>query len=511
MADKSTYRTPKRPLNAGRALRYGRIAAAAVMLAAVTVLLTASGASVALALGWTARIQIVPMAMAGAIAGLVAQVLAAVVFGRIYCSTVCPLGTVQDFAARLPRMGKNRWKYPWRHTAPRTTLRLGALAVTAVAAVCSVSVIPSLLDPYSTYARFASEWLRPVVAAFGGEEALMASGLAAIVAVAVMGAVTAVAWRGGRTVCNTVCPAGTFLGLFSRYSLLHIDIDTDLCINCRKCEHVCKGHCIDLDDHTVDGSRCVMCFDCTAVCPESAITYTTRRKRLSLPMMQRVDAGAAATASQVAEEPAPQASSPAQPVKISRRGFMATGLILASAPFVARAEKVLGAIGDLPDDDSARWPIAPPGRRTLSTFHQKCTACGLCVSHCPGHVLRPAAGEYGWRHTMQPLLDYDRGRCLYDCTLCTTLCPTGALEPLTVEEKHIFIIGHAYADPQLCVGCGACAWSCPRQVIKMTTTEGRRRPLAVVGDHGCIGCGACQDVCPVKPVKAIRVSGIKPE
>lgn len=189
---------------------------------------------------------------------------------------------------------------------------------------------------------------------------------------------------------------------------------------------------------------------------------------------------------------------------------MATGLILASAPLLTRAEKILAPF-DATHDDSARYPIAPPGRRTLADFHQKCTACGLCVSHCPGHVLRPAGKDYGWRHSLQPLLDYDRGRCLYDCTLCTELCPTGALEPLTVDEKHIFIIGHAYVDPDLCVGCGACAWTCPRQVIKITSPEGRRRRLAVVGDIGCIGCGACQDVCPVKPVKAIRVNGIKPD
>lgn len=512
MSEKSTYRTPKRPLHAGRALRYGRIAAAAVMLATITVLLTASGASVALALGWTARIQIVPMAMAGAIAGLVGQALAALVFGRIYCSTICPLGTVQDITARIPRMGRNRWIHPWHYMAPRTALRWTMLGLTVVAGVCSIAIVPSLLDPYSTYARFASEWLRPVAATFQGEQAMIASGLAAVTALAVMAAVAALAWRGGRTVCNTVCPAGTFLGLFSRYSLLHIDIDTDLCVNCRKCEHICKGHCIDLDSHTVDGSRCVMCFDCTAVCPEEAITYTTRRKRLSLPMMQRVDAGTAtsASSSNVTENTVAPTSSSSQPIRISRRGFMATGLILASAPLLARAGKILAPFDATPDD-SARYPIAPPGRRTLADFHQKCTACGLCVSHCPGHVLRPAGKDYGWRHSLQPLLDYDRGRCLYDCTLCTELCPTGALEPLTVDEKHIFIIGHAYVEPDLCVGCGACAWTCPRQVIKITSPEGRRRRLAVVGNNGCIGCGACQDVCPVKPVKAIRVNGIKPD
>ena len=74
----------------------------------------------------------------------------------------------------------------------------------------------------------------------------------------------------------------------SRFSILQMDIDTDLCINCRKCEDVCKGQCIDLTDHVVDGSRCVNCFDCVDICPNRAIRYTTRRHRLSTPLMQRV-------------------------------------------------------------------------------------------------------------------------------------------------------------------------------------------------------------------------------
>ena len=495
MTTPGTYRKPRRPLTAGRALRYGRIAAAAAMLVAMTVLLTASAAWIVRALDWTARIQIVPLAMSGAVAALVVQALVALIFGRIYCSVVCPLGVAQDVAARLPRMGRRSTARPWRYAAPRTPLRLALLGLCVTAGLCAMPAVVSLLDPYSTYARFASQWLRPVVQWAGGSEVAAASGLAAAVSLAVMAAVLATAWRGGRTVCNTVCPAGTFLGLFSRYSLLHFDIDTDQCVNCRNCEHACKGHCIDLDDHVVDGSRCVVCFDCTAVCPEGAISYTTRRKRLALPMMQRVETGATASTS--------------GPVRISRRKFMATGLLLASAPVILRAESILDA-ADSAAAGADTTPIAPPGRRTLGDFHRKCTACGLCVSHCPGTVLRPSTNEYGWRNAMQPLLDYDRGRCLYDCTLCTELCPTGALEPLTAEEKHIFIIGHAHVDPQLCVGCGACAGSCPRSVITMAAAPGRRRPLATVAHQGCIGCGACQDVCPIGPEKAIRVNGIKP-
>ena len=40
------------------------------------------------------------------------------------------------------------------------------------------------------------------------------------------------AWRGGRTYCNTICPVGTVLGFLSKYSLLKPVIDTKKCNNC---------------------------------------------------------------------------------------------------------------------------------------------------------------------------------------------------------------------------------------------------------------------------------------
>lgn len=501
-----------RRLTAGGALRYFRIAAGALMLAAITMLLTASGASLVLSLRWAAKIQIVPLAISGAVAGLVIQALIALIFGRIYCSTICPLGVAQDVAAWRPGAMRNLRR---RYSAPRTALRWAFLGVAVAAAVCSLTMVTALLDPYSTFARFATLWLRPVVAAASGAPVVGGSWLAAAIALAVMAAVMTAARRTGRTVCNTICPAGTFLGFFSRYAILHFDIDTDLCTNCRKCEHVCKGHCIDLADHVVDGSRCVVCFDCTAVCPDGAIRYTTRRKRLSLPMMQRVNAAAPTPASAPAEPSAtsaPTSEPESAPVKISRRKFMATGLILASTPLLTRAEDALRTLDTAAGRASrSTVPVSPPGRRSLKAFHTDCTACGLCIGHCPGGVLRPAGGEYGWRYTMQPLLDFDRGHCLYDCTLCTELCPTGALEPLTAGEKHIFIIGHARVDADLCIGCGACSRACPRQVIAMTHPAGRKGRLAVVADHGCIGCGACRAICPVKPVKAIVINGVKPQ
>ena len=112
----------------------------------------------------------------------------------------------------------------------------------------------------------------------------------------------------------------------------------------------------------------------------------------------------------------------------------------------------------------------------MADFLDRCTGCGLCVAHCPTHALTPSTGQLGWLHPLKPVMDYDRGACLFDCTRCTDLCPTGALTPLTTDEKHIFIIGHARVEAANCIGCGLCAESCPRRTITL-----RRRPAPQAG------------------------------
>lgn len=498
-------------------LRAVRVAVSMAMLAVVTAMLTTGEAALAVKLGWTARIQVVPLAFAGATSGLIAWLVVTMLFGRVYCSSACPLGALQDVAARSRRTGK-RWKArrPYHYAAPRNKTRLLTLAMFAGCALMGMMTVPQLLDPYSAYGRIGSEIFKPLWEWGTGHPVVVSSWLAFAVAALTLVAVWWVAALKGRQVCNTVCPVGTTLGLFSRMSLFHFDIDTDLCTNCRSCEHVCKGRCINMADHLVDGSRCVVCFDCVDVCPASAIRYTTRRKKLSIPMMQRVapSAPAAIGTPPAPTKPQPAPASGGEPVKISRRQFMKTGLIVAAGaiPAIAMASKAIDATRRHAAQTAAATPprlrpVAPPGRRSMHDFLTSCTACGLCVAHCPTGVLRPSTGEYGWTHAMQPLLVYDTDRCVYDCTTCTTLCPTGALTPLTVDEKHIFIIGTAEVDADRCVGCGRCERACPRHAVTMKP-GGNRGRLAVVDDTACIGCGACQAACPVKPVKAIRVNGI---
>lgn len=226
------------------------------------------------ALGQLLRnMQLVPAVLSGATVWIVIWVVVTLTFGRVYCSTVCPAGTFQAIALRLRRASGRSPKF--RYAQPKNVLRLAVAAVVGVCLLVGAVAVVEITDPYNIYARTVNAIARPVAAGAGG----------LVVAVLILAAIFAAGWWRGRLLCNTLCPAGTLLGYLSRTPICRIDINTDLCVHCGKCEQVCPSQCIDLGNHTVDLSRCVVCMDCTAECPNDAITLRRGRHKLSTPMM----------------------------------------------------------------------------------------------------------------------------------------------------------------------------------------------------------------------------------
>lgn len=223
---------------------------------------------------WVLHTQIVPAVLAGSAICTVLWVIITLSVGRIYCSTVCPLGTLQDAASRCALFTGQRKRYSY--SPPLNALRFPVAAIVGACLFAGITVVVDLTDPYATYARIVNAVCRPL--AIGAGSLAAASLLLAVVGIT--------AWRRGRFICNTVCPAGALLGFLSRSPVWRIDINTDKCIHCGKCEDVCKAECIDLKTCVVDTSRCVMCLNCTAICPNEAITLRRGRYRLSTPMMQ---------------------------------------------------------------------------------------------------------------------------------------------------------------------------------------------------------------------------------
>ncbi len=223
--------------------------------------------------------QLVPAILTGSAVWIVLWMLVTITAGRVYCSTVCPLGTLQDGISRIGRAAAKPGRKDYRYAAPLNALRIPVSVAVGVCLLAGISIVVTITDPFTLYRRLIMAVVRPVAVGLGG----IASAIIIIMAVG------ACSWRHGRVFCNTVCPLGGLLGLMSRSPVYRVDINTDKCIHCHKCEAVCKSECIDLSTCLVDNSRCVMCLNCTAVCPNDAITVRRGRHTLSTPMMQSVN------------------------------------------------------------------------------------------------------------------------------------------------------------------------------------------------------------------------------
>ena len=195
-------------------------------------------------LGWMARVQFLPAVLALNVGVVAALAVLTLLFGRVYCSVVCPLGVFQDLVAWLGGRGKRR-KYRFSYSPARRWLRCGTLALFVAALVAGVGSLVALLAPYSAYGRIASNFFRPVYLwgnnalaavaervgsyAFYETEVRVAGLPTLLIAAATCAVLVVLAWRNGRTYCNTVCPVGTVLGFLSKYALFRPVIDPEKC------------------------------------------------------------------------------------------------------------------------------------------------------------------------------------------------------------------------------------------------------------------------------------------
>ena len=486
-------------------LRKIRTILAAVFFVLITLLFLDFTGTLHHWLSWMAKIQFLPAVMALNIVVVVALVLLTLVFGRIYCSVICPLGVFQDILARLRRK-KNKYSY----SKEVRWLRYPMLVVFIIAGVAGIGSIFQLLAPYSAYGRIATMIFQPVwklgnnvlaeIAAradsyaFYSVDTWMRSLPVFIIAAVTLVVLFVLAWRGGRTYCNTICPVGTILSFFARFSWLKIHFDEDKCKNCSMCSKNCKAACIDYKNHKVDYSRCVVCGNCIDSCKFGALRYDNARIHAK---------------AKTSEE---SGSS----VDTSKRSFLLASAMVAGAAMAQKKEKLMdGGLAELEDKvaPARQTSLTPPGSLSFDHFAQHCTGCQLCVSECPNQVLRPSSDLM---HLMQPTMSYEHGYCRPECTRCSEVCPAGAIKPVDKDEKTSIQIGHAVWIKKNCVPitdgveCGNCARHCPSGAIEMVPLDenNEESPMVpAINEAACIGCGACEYVCPSRPFSAIYVEG----
>ena len=486
-------------------LRKTRIILASIFFIGVTMLFLDFTGTLHAWLGWMAKVQFLPALLAMNFGVIAVLLLLTLLFGRVYCSVICPLGVMQDIISWCHGKTKKKNRFRFCYSPAKNWLRFVVLIIFSIAFVLGAHSLVALIAPYSAYGRIASNLLAPLYQlgnncfawiaeragsyAFYSVEIWIKSVATFVIAVVSLLAVGFLACKHGRTWCNTVCPVGTILGFFSRFSLLAPVIDSEKCRNCGLCGKQCKASCIDMKEHKIDYSRCVACMDCIETCKEGAVHYALRHDRKhSEP--KTTDAG--------------------------RRAFLISTAIAGTAVAAKAQEmKVDGGLAAIEraQKPERQTPLVPAGAISLKNFSAHCTACQLCVSVCPNQVLRPSTSLM---NLMQPEMSYERGYCRPECNKCSQVCPAGAIRPTTIEEKSSIQIGHAVVCLDNCVvntdevSCGNCARHCPAGAIRMVKKDpdsDNSLRIPVVNEERCIGCGACENLCPARPFTAIHVEG----
>ncbi len=469
-------------------------------------------------LSWMASIQFLPALLALNLVVVAVWIAITLVLGRIYCSVICPLGVMQDVVSWISgRRNKRRKRLRFSYSPAKQWLRYAMLVVFIAACVAGIGSAMALLAPYSSYGRIAQNLFQPVYLlgnnalaylsehmtsyTFYSREVWIRSMPTFLIAAATFIALVVLAWRNGRTYCNTICPVGTVLSFFARFSWIKVRIDEQKCVGCGLCAKGCKAACIDVKNHKIDYSRCVVCGDCLDNCHKNALHFGKALKN---------------TEDAQSSQSNNSANQSNNKIDSSRRNFLlAAATVTASAALAQEKKKVDGGLAAVTRKEPFKrsTPITPPGSFSAQNMARHCTACQLCVAECPNDVLRPSTNL---ATLMQPTMSYERGYCRPECHRCSDVCPAGAIKPIRREDKSSIQIGHAVWSKKNCivftdgVECGNCARHCPAGAIMMIPVDAKDEnspKFPAVNLSRCIGCGACEHLCPTKPFSAIHVEG----
>jgi ferredoxin len=410
------------------------------------------------------------------------------------------MGTLQDIIINLSLRFKKKFQFEYKKR--KSLLWYSFLLIAIIFLIFSSLFVINLLDPFSNFGRIISILVRPLFIVFNNVIAFTLEQFnfyeiypiefkgihleTLLFPVVLLIIILWLSIKHGRLFCNSVCPVGALLGLVSRYSFFKIVVDEDNCNECGECEYVCKANCIKSEDKLIDFDRCVSCFNCFKICPSNGLKYHLSLSRKTESTSLNID--------------------------YTKRNFIVqtfiytlgiAGLSYAQQKIQVYKKNTIPVIRET--------PISPPGSKGIENFTDCCTACHLCISACPTQVLQPSFLEYGFLGMLQPRMDNNKGYCTHDCTICSEICPSGAIQSIHVEEKKLTQIGKVKFIKENCIveiqktECGACAEHCPTKAVRMIPYD--KLMIPEVNDEICVGCGACEYACPTIPYKSIYVEG----
>ncbi len=380
-------------------------------------------------------------------------------FGRFYCSVICPLGILQNFIGFFSFKNSKNYK-----NMAKTRYTIAALVFGALFFGWAVGL--KILDQYTNFGLIASSIYTPihnVITKLPHYEFTILTLAISLIPFIIL--IMLVLFK-RRFFCTVICPVGTLLGLFAKFGLFRLQIG-DNCVTCGACFKNCPAGSINLKDKIIDNELCIRCLKCFSICPKQTISFG-------------IGCG----------------NKKSVPFSKSRRNFVLGSVLVLGAVATGIGGAVIRGKTFLKDKIRA---ILPPGAGDYSRFSSKCTSCQLCVAVCPNKVIHPR----DFKHSVI-YMDYSKNYCKYDCNACSSACPTGAIKKITLEQKQHTRIGLAKINRDLCINCGICAFKCPVKALSIEEDSNGDRTLKY-NAAVCIGCGACQVSCPHKAIEIVGI------
>jgi len=349
-------------------------------------------------------------------------ILSAIIFGRFYCSTLCPFGIAQEVANLIYYKIRNKKLPDVEYTKPKPVKYFISAAVFGFL-ISGSTILIKYIDPYTIFASWVSLTIYGII---------------------FISAVLILVFFKNRFFCTSICPVGAILGLLAKLSPFGTYMD-DNCIQCGMCARYCPSKCIDKDNKKIDNENCIRCLKCISICPKGAMKYGLKLQKPKFNTTKRQSV-----------------------IKASA----ALLFIAACGIGIKFSKNIYSKLKDI---------IVPPGAKNAQRMANKCLNCNLCINNCPMGILQKANSTIPMVH-----IDYSKGShyCDYDCKKCSDSCPSGAIKKITLKEKQNIRIAMASINDN-CIACSNCVNKCPRGAIKIINSTAKIDASKCIGCGAC--------------------------
>ena len=122
-------------------LRKIRVVLAAIFFTCITLLFLDFTGTLHAWFGWMAKIQFFPAILALNAGVVIILMILTLVFGRVYCSVICPLGVFQDIVSWINGKRGKKHRMRFRYSPAKSWLRYGVLVLFIAALVAGIGPI----------------------------------------------------------------------------------------------------------------------------------------------------------------------------------------------------------------------------------------------------------------------------------------------------------------------------------------------------------------------------------